>query len=146
MRSPAVRLMFLPVVLGISDAVVTLRCQPPEYWESYGFDHLIEANPIARLVLGIHPLLLVPGFIVWFGVIWLVTFRTPAWIGLRCHVIFVAGPLIALTGAAIRFAEHPWPRIAALLLIGLFLAAVMLRPFLSQWNSPARLRDPGSDR
>jgi len=134
--------MVMPMTLGVADALVTLRCQPPEYWNGYGFDHLIEANPLARIVLGIHPLLLIPGFVVWFAVMYLLTFRPPARVGLRCHVIFVAGPLIALSGAALRFAEHPWPRILTLLLLCLPAAAVLIRPFFQQWNSSLRLHTP----
>jgi hypothetical protein len=134
--------MVMPMILGVADSVATLRCQPAEYWNGYGFEHLIEANPIARLVLGIHPLLLIPGFAGWFVMMHLLMFRPPAWIGLRCHVILVTGPLIGLTGAALRFAENPWPRIFGLLLLSLPAAAILLRPFLPQWNSGLKLQNP----
>lgn len=134
------RLMIMPMILGVADALATLRCQPAEYWDGYGFEHLIEANPIARLVLGIHPLLLIPGFAGWFVVMHLLMFRPPAWIGLRCHVILVTGPLIGLTGAALRFAEHPWARIFTLMLLTLPAVVFFFRPFLPQWNSKLRLR------
>ena len=89
--------------------------------------------------------MLIPGFAGWFVVMHLLMFRPPAWIGLRCHVILVAGPLIGLTGAALRFADQPWPRIVALLLFSLPVAAMLSRPFLPQWSSRRKLQNPLDD-
>lgn len=134
------RLLAAPFLLSIVDMVVTLRCQPAEYWQGYGFDHLIEANPLVRVALAIHPFMLVPGFMGWYAIVFMLQFKTPAWIGLRVHATLVLGHLIAVAGGCLRFTENPGERILLLLLLALPPAAWLFLPFAGQWNSKTRLQ------
>lgn len=140
LRGLYARLLVAPFLLSIVDMIVTVRCQPAEYWNGYGFDHLIEANPIVRVALAIHPLMLLPGFMGWYAIVFLLQFKTPAWIGLRVHVTLVLGHMIAVAGGCLRFTENPAERILLLLILALPTAAWLFHPFAGQWNSKTRLR------
>ena len=136
------RLLAAPFLLSLADATATLRCQPDEYWNGFGERHLIEANPFVRIALAIHPLMLIPGFIGWYVIVFLLMFRTPAWVGLRVHVLLVFGHLVAVSGACLRFSEHPVLRILLLLSLAIPPAVLLFRPFRPQWNSRQRLTAP----
>jgi hypothetical protein len=52
-----------PIALVVTDAVVTLVGQSPDYW--HGYATVREHNPIAYLLLRFHPLLFAIGVTLW---------------------------------------------------------------------------------
>ncbi len=132
------RLLAAPAVLSLLDAAVTLAYQPAAYWNG-DRSQLIEANPLVWVALRIHPLMLIPGFLGWYALFGCLIFRTPSWIGLRCHVLLAVGHLVAVSGWLIRL--HPRGMVWTVLLWGIAvpLAAALFRPFRSQWNGTARV-------
>lgn len=135
------RLLAAPVFLSLLDGAVTLAYQPAAYWNG-DRSQLIEANPLVWLALRIHPLMLIPGFLGWYALFFLLMFGTPAWIGLRCHVLWVLAHLIAITGWLVRLHPHGTVLSVLLWVIAVPLAATLFRPFRSQWNGAARIAMP----
>lgn len=134
-----VRLLAVPFVLSLIDAGVTLSYQPEGYWEG-DRSVVIEGNPIVWLVLRIHPVLLVPGYVGWYGLFWWLIFRTPAWIGLRLCAFLILGHQVAIAGWLVRFHEHGWWWTAALWCVFLPLGAWALWPYRGQWEGKVPLR------
>lgn len=133
--------MALPVVLSLIDMVVTLYYQPPGYWNG-DRSQLLEANPLVWIALRIHPALLIPGCLGWYPMFFLLMFRTPAWVGLRCHVLWVVAHLIAIAGWLLRCHEHGFALTASLYSIAMPTAVWVFLPFRSQWNGLAPVADP----
>ena len=80
-----------PAVLCVIDVAVTLAYQPSRYWqEGYQFAH--DANPLARWLLEVHPLVFLGG-----NLLWILAFSA-AMLGLR----FTIARIVAL---AILFAH-----------------------------------------
>lgn len=128
------RLLILPVTLSVIDFSVTLSLQPEEYWEGER-TALIEANPIARWVLMIHPLLVVPAMLTWYFLMFPLIFQTPARIGLRVIAIHLFAHTIAISGWLIRMCDD-WGWWVTILLGAVGVLAVgLLMPFRSQWNA-----------
>lgn len=128
--------MALPVVLSWLDVAVTLRYQPVGYWAG-DRAQVVEGNPLVWVALRIHPALLVPGCLGWYALFYFLIFRTPAWVGLRCHVLWVGGHLIAIAGWLIHFHPHGYEYTALLYAIAVPTAVGLFRPFRGQWNSEA---------
>lgn len=130
----ALRLLVLPVALSVVDFSVTLAFQPPEYW---GGDRaaLVEANPIARWVLMLHPLLIVPAMMAWYVLMFPLIFQTPAWIGLRVLALHLLGTVTVISGWLIRMRDDGVWWVAFLLVTVGLLTAVVMGPFRRQWNS-----------
>ena len=99
------RLAAVPFVLSLTDVFVTLYYQPEAYWAG-DRGALIEANPIVWVALRLHPLLMIPGVLGWYGCVFLLMFKTPSRVGLRIYVLLVAGHLIGIGGWLIRNHEH----------------------------------------
>lgn len=131
----AIRLMILPVFLSVIDFAITLSYQPAEYWDG-DRTALVEANPIARLVLTIHPLLIIPAMIAWYVLMFPLIFKTPARFGLRVITAHIAACLVVISGWLIRMHDHGWPWLT-LLVGGVLLTSIaVMIPFRGQWNSP----------
>jgi hypothetical protein len=126
--------MALPVVLSLLDVAVTLRYQPAGYWAG-DRAQVVEGNPLVWVALRVHPALLVPGCLGWYALFYFLIFRTPAWVGLRCHVLWVGGHLIAIAGWLIHFHPHGYEYTALLYAIAVPTAIGLFRPFREQWNS-----------
>jgi len=135
----AFRILLMPVVLTIADFSVTLFFQPEAYWEGER-STVIESNPVARLVLLIHPLLMIPAMMAWYLVMFPLVFRTPAWIGLRLVVLHILGHLVAISGWLIRMAEQGGLITVVLASLCLPVSWWVLRPFLGQWSSVRPIR------
>ncbi len=130
----AMRLLVLPIALSVLDFSVTLTFQPEEYWAGDRMA-VVEANPIARWVLMVHPLLIVPAMVAWYVLMVPLIFHTPAKIGMRVIVAHILAHTIVTCGWLVRMLETGWWWAA--LLVGLVIigSMVLLRPFRSAWNS-----------
>jgi hypothetical protein len=135
------RLLAVPFVLSLLDAFLTLYYQPAAYWQG-DRSQLVEFNPIAWLALRIHPAMLIPGFIGWYFLFFCFIFRTPAWIGLRCHVFLLCDHLIGITGWLVRHHPHGITLSAVNGLVTVAVSALCLSPFRSQWNGLQRIHLP----
>ncbi len=113
---------------------MTLYYQPPAYWDG-DRSQLIEANPLVWLALRLHPALLIPGCIAWYVLFWFLIFRTPAWIGLRCLLVWTSGHLIAITGWLVRCHPQGVALSVLLYLIAVPIGLWLYLPLRSQWNS-----------
>ncbi|MFT4546352.1 MAG: hypothetical protein ACI8XO_000148 [Verrucomicrobiales bacterium] len=133
------RLAAVPFVLSLTDVFVTLYYQPEAYWAG-DRGALIEANPIVWVALRLHPLLMIPGVLGWYGCVFLLMFKTPSRVGLRIYVLLVAGHLIGIGGWLIRNHEHGLALTIAIVLAGVAAAAISFAPFRSQWNGDRPLR------
>lgn len=130
----AIRLLILPATLSVVDFSVTLSFQPADYWEG-DRTALIEANPIARWVLMLHPLLIVPAMMTWYVLMFPLIFQTPARIGLRVIAIHLLGHIIAISGWLIRMHEDGvWWVILLVGAVGLLTVGI-LGPFRRQWSA-----------
>lgn len=123
----------MPVILALIDGAVTLYFQPEGYWLG-DRSQALDSNPIVWLALRIHPLLLIPGYLGWFGLIALLIGFTPAWIGLRIHVLLVLGHTIAISGWLVRFGEREIALVFAIAFLAL--ATLLFLPLRKCWNSP----------
>lgn len=132
-RRPWFRLMALPVVLSLIDMAVTLYYQPPGYWNG-DRSQLIEANPLVWIALRIHPALLIPGCLGWYAIFYFLIFHTPAWVGLRCHVLWVIAHLIAIAGWLLRCNPNGIALTASLYVIAVPIAVWVFLPFRSEWS------------
>jgi len=130
--------MALPVALSLVDVAVTLHYQPLGYW-SGDRAQVVEGNPLVWVALRLHPALLIPGCLGWYALFYFLTFRTPAWVGLRCHVWWVVGHLIAIAGWLIHNHPHGYEYTALLYAIVVPTAVQMFLPFRSQWNGDSPL-------
>jgi hypothetical protein len=76
------RVAIAPVSLALVDMGLTLAGQPSDYW---GGDYaaVLEANPLARLLLEIHPGLFAAASVAYLAAIALAVFRLPPR-GARC--------------------------------------------------------------
>jgi hypothetical protein len=128
------RVLVLPITLSVIDFSVTLHFQPPEYWIG-DRTALIEFNPIARWVLMIHPLLIIPAMMTWYTLMFPLIFKMPASFGLRVISAHLLGHLIAISGWLIRMCDDGiwW----VILLLGSVLALTVgtLGIYRGQWNS-----------
>ncbi len=123
----------MPVILALIDGAVTLYFQPEGYWRG-DRSQALDSNPIVWLALRIHPLVLVPGYLGWFGLITLLIGFAPAWIGLRFHVLLVLGHTVAISGWLVRFGE--WEIAVVFAIASLSAAVVLFLPLRKRWNSP----------
>jgi hypothetical protein len=129
-----IRLLILPFALSALDFAVTLSFQPADYWNG-DREAVLEANPLARLVLIIHPLLLVPTVIAWYLLLFPLIFKTPARIGLRIIAAHLIAHPIAISGWLLRMREDAWWWIGWLVGVVALLTVVILGRFRHQWNS-----------
>lgn len=136
----AIRLLILPIILSVIDFSMTLLFQPTEYWEG-DRTVLIEGNPIARLVLMLHPFLIVPAIAAWYVLMFPLIFQTPARIGLRVIAIHVLGHMIAISGWLIRMRDDWVWFLTPLLVVVTILVIGLLMPFRRQWNASKPVHD-----
>ena len=135
------RLLAAPFVLSLLDLAVTLYFQPAAYWNG-DRSVVVEGNPLARLAFSIHPLAIIPGFIGWYALVFPLIFKSPAWIGLRVHVLIVLGHLTMISGWLIRNLPQGLLLTTLVLVIALPFARRLFAPFRSQWESRAPLKLP----
>ena len=135
-----IRLLALPVALSVLDFSVTLFFQPAAYWAGDRMA-VVEANPIARWVLIIHPLLIVPAMVVWYLLMFPLIFRAPAKFGLRVIVAHLVAHTIVISGWLIRMLEGGWWWVALLAALVSLLSVIVLGRFRRQWNGSRPLHE-----
>ncbi len=127
------RLLAVPLILSLIDLAVTLHFQPVEYWQG-NRSVVVEGNPIARLALSIHPLWIIPGFIGWYGLVFPLIFKTPAWFGLRLSIFLVLGHLTMISGWLIRNSPDGILYSCFVVVCALPVSGALLWPIRSQWE------------
>lgn len=136
-------LLIAPFLLSLGDFGLTLHFQPEPYWNG-DRSVVVEANPVVRSAMSIHPLLLIPGFVGWYALVFPLIFKTPAWFGLRVHVFLVLGHLVMISGWLLRKAEDGGVSSLVVLAISLPFAWLIFSPFRAQWESGSPVRLPES--
>ena len=135
----ALRLLILPFSLSVLDFCVTLSFQPAEYWEG-DRTAVLEANPLARWVLMLHPLLVIPTVLIWYVIMFPLIFKTPTRIGLRVIAVHLFGHVIAVSGWLLRMHENGvWWVCFLVILVGM-LTVILLGPYRRQWNGATPVR------
>ena len=135
------RFLLFPVLLAFGDLGMTLRCQPAAYWDNYSSGAVIEANPLVRWAMEIHPLALIPGFVGWFAIVYLLLFFAPAWVAFRSYAILVFGHCVAIAGGFLRFFPHGFAWTCLLIFCVAPAATLIVWRYRSQWNAKSRLVD-----
>lgn len=135
------RFLLFPVLLAFGDLGMTLHCQPAAYWDNFSGGAVIEANPLVRWVMEIHPLVLIPSVLGWFVMIYALLFSTPAWVGFRVYAILVFGHTVAIAGGFLRFFSNGLAWTSLLILCVAPLATAIVWRYRSQWNAKSHLID-----
>ena len=135
----ALRLLFIPWLLALFDVAATLYYQPGDYWNG-DYSHASDGNPLVLLALRIHPLLAIPGTMMWLAISWFLLCHPAVWIALRTYVVLLIGHTIGGCGWLLRY--HPQ---GALLYVMIALTVLCLgvwaiRPYLRYWSAESTLR------
>ena len=134
------RFLLTPFLLSVLDMFVTLSYQSDDYWAG-DRSQVLEGNPVVWLALRIHPILIIPGLLSWYGVVWFLLFKTPSWIAIRIQTFLVLAHLIAIGGWLIRFESNGGWIIAGVSLAALGLNFALVGGFLRYWNAEEKLAD-----
>ena len=131
------RILLGPILAGLTDLAITLSFQKANYWKGDYVD-VIEANPLMRFFLEVHPAMVIPPMLVWFVLISFFLLFLPAGFSLRLQVFLVTAHLIAVSGWLLRLGDWSWFQIVSFVLVASLLNLLMLKPWLRAWNDYER--------
>lgn len=139
------RWMTMPVLACVADVGMTLHGQPDRYW-SGAYSLASDANPAARLLLSIHPMLFVAAGMVTSAIVVAVVWRAPRPVGVFVSLGVTLGHAVAAGGWMAQGGPPGWVAALAFLLILRWLMPPTTAPDASAIDSSGVDRTTSTER